>query len=884
LVTIQDNTPPVAVCTEDVIEIYVNNGPVTVTADDIDAGSSDNSEPCFDITLEAQNNVFDLSDVGTQTVVLLVSDEFNNYSTCEATVEVLSGVPTAVCVDMISVELDADGLATIDASDIDDGSFDPEDEVLTLTVDPSTFTCADAGNDVMVTLTVEDPHGNQDECVSVVSVEDNLDPVAICQDVTIELDADGDASTTAEAVDNGSFDNCGIASLELSHTEFDCGHVGANDVVLTVTDNNGNVSECDAVVTVEDNISPTFVCDDELTLVLNNQGVGSIVPADVLETSVSDNCGIDEMVLSQSDFDCEDLGYNSVTLTVTDLNGNSESCEFTLVVSAATGICPEIALISEDVEGSVGDVVCVPITVENFDNITGVQFSVEFDADVVTVLGVQESGLTNVNDNIIGNTATVSWFESIDNAVTLADGSEILCIEVELIGDVNDVSGAIITDTPVAIEVTQGLQVVPISIFSGTVSITAPAAMADVAGLIETEYGFGVEDVTVNISGDVSSSVTTDADGEYDISLLLGSDVTLTPHKDDNHSQGITTMDLIDIQRHLLLIQELDSPYKLIAADVSNDGILSTFDLVILQALIISNIQEFPNNTSWRFIDADFTFTDPTDPFADMPWPESISINDLSVDQLDNDFVAIKIGDVNESVGFSGTQTRGVFNFLVDDKAYRAGDLVEVSFNANNFVDMAGYQFTLDYDAQNLEFVGFDNPGNVDNLSDANVNPLVDGSINLNWYNAKANSLAEGTEVFNMTFRATADIDAISEHINVSNTGLAPKAYNAQNDVFALDIEFITTGMEGEEFVLYQNVPNPFSGTTTIGFELPEAANATIEIIDETGKLIRSMNQDFNSGYNEVRVNVSDLNGSGVYFYRLTTADHSAVKSMILVD
>ncbi|TVR86397.1 MAG: HYR domain-containing protein, partial [Saprospirales bacterium] len=882
-ITIQDNTAPVAVCTEDVIEIYVNNGAVTVTADQINDGSTDNSEPCFDITLEAQNNVFTLDDVGTQTVVLLVTDEFNNYSTCEATVEVLSGVPTAECVDMISVELDSDGLATIDASDIDDGSSDPEDEILTLSVDPSTFTCADAGSDVVVTLTVTDPHGNEDECTSVVSVSDMLDPLAICQDITVELDADGNASTTPEAVDNGSFDNCGPVILSLDEYEFDCGDVGDNDVVLTVEDQNGNVSSCDAVVTVEDNISPTFVCDDELTLVLNNQGEGSIVPADVLETSVSDNCGIDDMVLSQSEFDCEDLGYNSVTLTVTDVNGNSESCEFTLVVSASTGVCPEIALISEDVEGSVGDVVCVPITVENFTDITGVQFSVEFDSAVATVLGIQESGLTNVEDNIIGNTITVSWFESLNNAVTLADGSEIFCIEVELVGDVDDVTGAIITDTPVSIEVTQGLQVVPVSIFSGTVSITAPAATADIAGLIETEYGVGIEDVTVNVTGDVTTSVATDVDGFFDISVLLGSDVTLTPYENDNHSQGVTTMDLILIQRHLLLIESLDSPYKLIAADVSNDGILSTFDLVILQALIIGNINEYPNNTSWRFIDADFTFTDPANPFADT-WPESISINDLTADDLGNDFVAVKIGDVNESIGFSGAQTRGVFNFLVDDKSYRTGDLVEVSFNANNFVDMTGYQFTLDYDALNLEFVGFENPGNVDNLSDANVNAIENGSLNLNWYNAKTNSLAEGTEVFNLTFRATSDIDAISEHINVSNTGLSAEAYNAQDDVFGVDIEFITTGMEGEEFVLYQNVPNPFSGTTVIGFELPKASNATIEIIDETGKLIRSMNRDFDGGYNEVRVDVSDLNGSGVYFYRLTTADHSAVKSMILVD
>ncbi|TVR82148.1 MAG: HYR domain-containing protein, partial [Saprospirales bacterium] len=884
-ITIQDNTPPVALCTEDPIEIYVNNGEEFVTVDDVDAGSTDNSEPCFDLDFEIQGNGFTLEDVGTQTVVLLVTDAAGNFSTCSATVEVLSGVPTAVCVaDPISVFLDADGLASITPEDVDGGSFDPQDEDIVLTVNPSTFTCADAGMNIVVTLTVTDPHGNSDDCEAVVMVIDNLIPVAICQDVTIELDANGEASTSADAVDNGSFDNCGIGSLVLSQTDFDCGDVGDNPVTLTVTDNNGNSASCPAVVTVEDNISPTFVCDDELTLVLNNQGVGSIVPADVLETSVSDNCGIDEMILSQSEFDCTDLGYNHVTLTVFDVNGNFSECEFSLFVTVAGGVCPEIALIAEDVSGAEGDVLCIPVTVENFENVTGVQFSLEVvDPEVAVVLGVQELGLTDVVSNVIGNTVTVSWFESIDNAVTLNDGDAILCVEVELVGEVGDMTGAIISDDPVAIELTQGLQVVPISVFSGTVTIDAEAEMADIGGLIATEYGFGIEGVDVNVTGDVVTTLETDADGNYDASVLLGSDVTLTPYKNDNHSQGVSTMDLISIQRHLLLIQALDSPYKLIAADVSNDGVLSTFDLVILQALIIGNITEFPNNTSWRFIDADFSFTDPTNPFADV-WPEYISLVDVNAASLDNDFVAIKIGDVNESIGLHGAQTRGNFNFLIEDRAYQLGDLVEVSFNANNFVGMTGYQFTLDYDNNNLEFVGFVNAGNIDNLTEANVNAIEEGIINLNWYNALSNSLNDGSEVFTLTFRAKSTINAISEHIDVSRNGLNAEAYTVNDDRMNLDIEFFTSAVAGNEFVLYQNIPNPFSGETVIGFELPSASSATIEIIDETGKLIRSINQNFEQGYNEIRVGIRELNGSGVYFYRLTTADHSAVKSMILVD
>src|SRR5690606_6139088 len=91
---------------------------------------------------------------------------------------------------------------------------------------------------------------------AVVTVEDNVDPVAIAKDITVQLDANGTATITAADIDNGSNDACGIASLSLDISEFGCGDVGANTVTLTVTDNNGNVSTTTTKVTVEDRIKP----------------------------------------------------------------------------------------------------------------------------------------------------------------------------------------------------------------------------------------------------------------------------------------------------------------------------------------------------------------------------------------------------------------------------------------------------------------------------------------------------------------------------------------------------------------------------------------------------------------------------------------------------
>ncbi len=91
------------------------------------------------------------------------------------------------------------------------------------------------------------------------SPQDITPPVAICQDISVALDASGNASITGAQVDNGSNDAAGIASLSVSPNSFTSADVGLNTVTLTVTDNNGNTSICAATVTVEDTTPPTAV-------------------------------------------------------------------------------------------------------------------------------------------------------------------------------------------------------------------------------------------------------------------------------------------------------------------------------------------------------------------------------------------------------------------------------------------------------------------------------------------------------------------------------------------------------------------------------------------------------------------------------------------------
>jgi hypothetical protein len=162
-----------------------------------------------------------------------------------------------------------------------------------------------------VTLTVTDNNGNTSTCTATVTIEDNVAPVALCQNITVQLNASGNVSIDADDIDNGSNDACGIDTISIDVTSFDCSNVGANTVVLTVVDVNGNTSTCNATVTVEDNVAPVALCQD-ITVQLDVTGNATITAADI-DNGSSDACGIASLAIDNSSFDCSDVSSASAS-------------------------------------------------------------------------------------------------------------------------------------------------------------------------------------------------------------------------------------------------------------------------------------------------------------------------------------------------------------------------------------------------------------------------------------------------------------------------------------------------------------------------------------------------------------------------------------------
>ncbi len=306
--------------------------------------------------------------VGIHTLSYMAIDPSGNTDACSfmVTVEDMTN-PIAICQNL-TLSLDANGDLTVDANSVDNGSYDDCGSV-SFSLSPNTFDCNDmAANPHTVVLTVSDNNGNQASCMANVTVEDNTNPVAICQDVTITLDATGNASVAAISLDNGSNDVCSHVTLSSSRNTFDCNDIATSPhtVTLTAEDNSGNQATCTAHVEVQDNIRPSISCPSNAVLV-SDPGVCGASYTIPLPTA-SDNCSIIEtefrvresdangtngqVIIANTSFNqnhvyLPEARFYEIRWRVTDQGENRKSCHFLVEVQdteSPAAVCQNVTI------------------------------------------------------------------------------------------------------------------------------------------------------------------------------------------------------------------------------------------------------------------------------------------------------------------------------------------------------------------------------------------------------------------------------------------------------------------------------------------------------------------------------------------------------------
>ncbi len=409
-------------------------------------------------------------------------------------------------------------------------------------------------------------------------------------------------------------------------------------------------------------------------------------------------------------------------------------------------------------------------------------------------------------------------------------------------------------------------------------SLSGESPTTLVAGNILNTTEQHIENVNVAVNGGIQESMVTGTDGHFQFMLPGDGDYTLIPEKDENPLNGVSTYDLVLMSKHILGIAPFEAPYQYIAADVNKSGTITAFDMVQLRQLILNITSEFPNNSSWRFVDADYNFT--TDNPAAENFDEIKQINDLKGEMLDADFIGIKIGDVNGNalvnslLQIEERNRISTLNLIAKDRFVTTGEQVSVDFIATNISEAQGYQFTMNFEG--LELVEL--VEGVAKAANFNTQITERGLLTSSW-----NGRATATDVlFQLIFKAT-ESGKLSDFIYLSSDITSAEAYNEIGELMNISLELIEN-REVDKFELYQNSPNPFQKETVIGFNLPKAGPATLKVLDIQGKVIKSLLKECAKGYNEIRLKTSQLNAAGVLYYQLETAKHTLTKKMIIIE
>jgi uncharacterized repeat protein (TIGR01451 family) len=181
-------------------------------------------------------------------------------------------------------------------------------------------------------------------------------------------------------------------------------------------------------------------------------------------------------------------------------------------------------------------------------------------------------------------------------------------------------------------------------LLSGSASLFAQ--QGDISGRILNWLNQPVTGVTVFVTGQVNAQTVTDDNGNYAVQVPVGGSYVVRPEYDLDPLNGVSTLDAVLIVRHIDGSEPLTSPYQIIAADVDRNSIINAQDTFDLRNLILGVTEEFPNNSSWRFVDAAYQFPNPANPLSPA-YPGSVVVSNFSADVTGVNFVAVKTGDVN---------------------------------------------------------------------------------------------------------------------------------------------------------------------------------------------------------------------------------------------
>ncbi|MBK8956284.1 MAG: HYR domain-containing protein [Saprospiraceae bacterium] len=408
-----------------------------------------------------------------------------------------------------------------------------------------------------------------------------------------------------------------------------------------------------------------------------------------------------------------------------------------------------------------------------------------------------------------------------------------------------------------------------VHVFDPTNFCTTAVRIGDVNGIIKTTQGAPMPGVLVNLGG-LKDVRITDDQGQYLFErIVTNQPYMLNASYNKDWSFGISTQDIVMLQRHILGIEEFTNPYQWIAGDVDRNGRLTAADITWMRKLILGKVSDVPGNESWRFVDEKYSFKNMVNPLAEAI-PEQIELKGFWQDTLIN-YRAIKTGDVSGEIRNVNSNLESrlrKFGLSIEDKVYSKGELVYLDLISEKSLIANGIQLHL-----------YINPGyfevyQTEILLQSDKTRLLseeefdykDGHLKIsvasdleefNWL--------EGNPVVKLVLRARRS-GKISDGV-IPGTALRNEIFQSTDVPTPILFRYIDGIQENPMISNWVADPNPFENQCRISFHSTSRGVGNFYVFDLTGKICMQQSIEMQKGNNTIVVDAKNLKEEGNYIY-----------------
>lgn len=407
--------------------------------------------------------------------------------------------------------------------------------------------------------------------------------------------------------------------------------------------------------------------------------------------------------------------------------------------------------------------------------------------------------------------------------------------------------------------------------------------LTGVGGQLKRANQSFIPDARIHVMDDADleiSFIESDINGNYAFQPLP-SDRTayFTVTREDLAGNGVSTLDIIMIQKHILGQKQLGSAYEILAADVNRSNSVTARDIAEIRKIILGISEEYSSERIWMFVPSSQNFSNPAAPWE---FRERIRTEEIQNNQWNLlNFTGIKLGDVDQSAKLSLhdrilSRSNKTIEFQLGNEVLSESESVmRVPVMASASFDLEGFQCSIELPEAAVMQI---KTGLLD-IRPEHYFQNSGSTLRISWAAQHVQKVNEGDVLFYLEFDKLVNTSSL----RLTSHQVEPEIYLAGEEVATLELRALANPIVSK-LDMSQNVPNPFQSTTQIRVWSDKPTVAQWSVMGSTGKLMIQRTVNLQAGEQYLELSRRDLPQAGIYLYRLESEFGTLVRKMIVID